>query len=84
LKNLKKKRHLRFLSTLKKKKKKVFCQKKTKERKNKKTRSLDRLLVKGEGYMPHKDTTTKKKKKKEKKEKARGAFNAKASFVDVA
>jgi hypothetical protein len=42
------------------------------------------LLVKGEGYMPHKDTTTKKKKKKEKKEKARGAFNAKASFVDVA
>jgi hypothetical protein len=45
------------------------------------------LLVKGEGYMPPKDTTTKKKKKKkkkEKKEKARGAFNAKASFVDVA
>jgi hypothetical protein len=77
------KRHLRFLSTFKNKKK-VFCQKKNKKRKNKKTRSLDRLLVKGEGYMPPKDTTTKKKKKKEKKEKARGAFNAKASFVDVA
>jgi len=37
------------------------------------------LLVKGDGYMPHKDT----KKKKEKEKKERGAFYAKASF-DVA